>query len=221
MTSPEQTRIVAVWDLPTRLFHWLTVALVLAAYATWRLNRMDWHAAIGQALLALVLFRLFWGVAGSDTARFARFLASPRAAIRHLAGLFAGEPDEQVGHNAAGGWMVVLLLALLLGETLTGIVSNNDVASEGPLTERLPGWLLNLIDDLHGWIWTALLTAVVLHVAAIGFYAVRGHRLVPAMATGRKALPAHTPAPRMAPTWRALPILAAAVVAAALIANRL
>ena len=75
---------------------------------------------------------------GSETARFARFLASPRVAARHLARLFRREPDEQVGHNPAGGWMVLLLLALLLGETLTGIVVNNDVADEGPLTEMMP-----------------------------------------------------------------------------------
>ena len=95
-----------VWDLPTRLFHWLAIILVLAAWLTERLNWMDWHAFAGKALLALLLFRLAWGVVGSDTARFARFVASPRAAALHLARLFHREPDEQIGHNAAGGWMV-------------------------------------------------------------------------------------------------------------------
>ena len=77
-------RLVVAWDLPTRLFHWLTVALVAAAYATWRLNWMDWHALAGDALLALLLFRVVWGFVGSETARFVRFVASPRAAAHHL-----------------------------------------------------------------------------------------------------------------------------------------
>ncbi len=139
MPTPQPAdRGVIVWDLPTRAFHWLTVALVAAAYATWRLNWMDWHAWCGDALLALLLFRLVWGFVGSDTARFARFLASPRAAAHHIARLFTREPDTQVGHNPAGGWMVLLLLALLLGQTLTGIVDNNDVADAGPLTDIMP-----------------------------------------------------------------------------------
>jgi cytochrome b len=71
---------IVVWDVPTRLFHWLTAMLVAAAYGTWRLNWMDWHAYSGYALLALVVFRLLWGFFGSETARFAHFLAAPRRA---------------------------------------------------------------------------------------------------------------------------------------------
>ena len=99
---------IQVWDAPTRLFHWLTAALVVAAYVTWRLDWMDWHAKAGYALLALVIFRLLWGVVGSDTARFSRFVASPRLAIHHLQHALRREPDHQVGHNPAGAWMVLL-----------------------------------------------------------------------------------------------------------------
>ena len=123
---------------PTRLFHWLVVALVAAAYATSKLNWMDWHARAGEALLALVLFRLLWGFFGSETARFSSFLAPPRVAAAASAHVFRREPDHQVGHNPAGGWMVLLLLALLLGETLSGLYVANDVADEGPLTEWVP-----------------------------------------------------------------------------------
>ena len=103
-------RSVRVWDLPTRLFHWLTVPLVAGAWATQRLNWIDLHVRLGETLLALVLFRLMWGCVGSETARFRRFLAPPAAAWRHLRHLLRREPDLQVGHNAAGGWMVLLLL---------------------------------------------------------------------------------------------------------------
>lgn len=209
--------VVLVWDLPTRLFHWLTVALVAAAYVTWRLNWMDWHALAGEALLALVLFRVAWGLVGSETARFAGFLAAPRRAVGHFFRLFRREPDEQVGHNPAGGWVILAFLALLLGETLTGVLVNNDVADEGPLTELLPAPVLNLITDLHAVLWDVLLVAMVLHVAAIGTYAVaKGQNLVWPMLTGRKRLPERTPPPRLASRTLAVVVLAGSAAAAAL-----
>jgi len=218
-TDPPR-RTILVWDLPVRLFHWLTVALVVAAYVTWRLNWMDWHAYAGEAVLALVLFRLAWGVMGSETARFTRFLASPRAAFRHLAHILRREPDEQAGHNPAGGWMVVLMLALLVGQTLTGIIDNNDVADAGPLTDIMPAWLSNLIDDLHGWLWNALLAAIALHVLAIALYAVaKRQNLVQPMLTGRKKLPAEASSPRVASPLLALLALAGAAAAAAALAS--
>lgn len=214
------TRSVSVWDAPTRLFHWLTVTLVAAAYVTARLNWMDWHIWIGQALLALVLFRLLWGCFGSDTARFRTFVASPAAAWRHLRHLTRREPDRQVGHNPAGGWMVLLLLGLLLGETLTGLYVNNDVADDGPLTAWVPAPVANGITALHGLLWDALLACVALHVLAIALYAVlKGHNLLRPMLTGRKRLPAGIAAPRLAPPARALLMLAIGAAATALIAN--
>ena len=175
------------------------MALVAAAYLSWRLNWMDWHAWFGDAVLALVLWRLLWGFFGSDTARFARFLASPRVALQHLAQLRQREPDREPGHNPAGGWMVLVLLALLLGETLTGIYVGNDVADEGPLTELTPASIANLITALHRLLWQALVAAVVLHLLAIFIYfAVKRHNLLLPMVTGRKWLPASVPSPRMA-----------------------
>jgi len=216
----DAARTVLVWDLPTRLFHWLTVVLVLAAYVTARLNWMDFHARAGTALLALLLFRLTWGVLGSETARFARFLTSPRVALHHLARLFRREPDAQIGHNPAGGWMVLLLLALLLAEVLTGIVDNNDIADAGPLTDLMPAWLADAISDLHILLWDALLAAVALHLAAIAAYAViKGHHLLRPMLSGRKRLPASAAPPRIASLALALAALAVSTVAAALLEN--
>ena len=208
-----------VWDLPTRLFHWLTVTLILAAYITWRIDWVNWHALIGEALLALVLFRIVWGFVGSDTARFARFLASPYVAIRYLAHFFRGEP-VQVGHNPARGWMVLLLLALLLGETLTGIVDNNDVADEGPLTHAVPAMVLNLITDLHTLLWDALLSAALLHVMAISVYAVaKGQNLLRPMLTRRKQLPDQITPPRVTSLVLAGVVLGGSVAVVALLAT--
>lgn len=217
--TPENRQVV-VWDLAVRLFHWLIVALVAAAYVTWRLNWMGWHVYIGETVLALVLFRLAWGLVGSETARFTRFIASPRAALRHLSELPYREPDVQVGHNPAGGWMVMLMLVLLLGQTLTGILDNNDVADVGPLTAILPAWMLNLIDTLHTVLWEALLAAVALHVAAIVVYAVvKGQNLLRPMLTGRKRLPGTQTAPRLGSLVLALLLLASSAIAAALLAS--
>jgi cytochrome b len=218
---PENSgRLVRVWDLPTRLFHWLAVALVAAAYASWRLNWMDWHAWFGEALLALVLWRLLWGFFGSDTARFARFLTAPRVALHYLAQIRHREADREPGHNPAGGWMVLLLLALLLGETLTGIYVGNDVADEGPLTELTPAPIANLITALHRLLWQALLAAVVLHLLAIiVYFAVKRHNLLLPMVTGRKRLPASVPSPHMTGLARALAALLCAAAAAIAIAS--
>ena len=140
-----------------RLFHWLVVALVAAAYATQALNWMDWHALAGDAVLVLVAFRLVWGFVGGETARFAGFLASPREALGHLKTMLKREPDLQVGHNPAGGWMVLMLLALLLGETLTGLYALDDVAEVGPLTPYVPAPVANWIDAAHATLWDILL----------------------------------------------------------------
>jgi cytochrome b len=213
-------RKVLIWDVPTRLFHWLTAALVLAAYITWRLGWMDWHAKAGDAVLTLVGFRLLWGFFGSETTRFSRFLGSPRAAARHLTHVLRREPDRQAGHNPAGGWMVLLLLALLFGETLSGLYVANDVADQGPLTELIPARIANTITALHWIFWDALLTAVALHLLAILAYAAaKGQNLFKPMITGWKSLPADVPAPRMAGPLRASFFLGASAIAVAVLVN--
>ena len=211
--------VVRVWDLPVRLFHWLIVVLVAAAYATWRLNWMVWHGWIGDLTLALVLFRLLWGFLGSDTARFSQFLTSPRIALQHLRYSFLREPDRQVGHNPAGGWMVLLLLALLLAEALTGIYVANDIADVGPLTGMVPAAAADAIDASHAIIWNVLLAAIALHVLAIaGYAAVKGQDLVRPLITGMKTLPEPVAAPRMASAARATVIFAVSAAAAIFIA---
>lgn len=216
----ETSRKITIWDLPTRLFHWLTAALVLAAYLTWRLDWTDWHARIGDAVLTLVTFRLLWGFFGSDTTRFARFLATPRAALSHLAHVLRREPDRQIGHNPAGGLMVLLLIALLFGETLTGLYLNNDVTDQGPLTEFVPARIANAITALHWIFWDALLTAVALHVVAIVVNAAaKGQNLVTPMITGVKTLPGDVRPPRMAGAVRAAIMLGCSALAVAALAT--
>jgi cytochrome b len=218
MTEP--TRDVLVWDLPTRLFHWATVLLVIAAYFTWRLNWMDWHIRAGYGLLALVLFRILWGFLGSSNARFLNFLEVPKTAAWHLLRSLRREVDQYAGHNPAGGWMVLLLLALLLGETLTGLYVANDVANEGPLTEWVSAPVADAITSLHAILWEALLVAVVLHIAAVVAYvAIKGQNLLLPMISGWKVLPASVLPPRLTGRARAVILFGCSALATAILAR--
>jgi cytochrome b len=181
---------------------------------------MVWHGRVGSVLLALLLFRLLWGFLGSETARFSRFLAPPRAVMQHIGDALLREPDHQVGHNPAGGWVVVLLLVLLLAETLTGLYVANDIADEGPLTEFVPAPVANAISAAHAILWDVLLALIVLHVLAIAAYAAaKGQNLLLPMITGTKVLPATVPAPRMGSCALAACLLAGCAAAAAILVN--
>ncbi len=212
-----------VWDAPTRLFHWLLVLLLPADYATAKLGWMDLHLQLGYALLALFLFRLVWGFVGSDTARFGRFLVSPLAGLRHLSGFRQRTPDTEVGHNAAGGWMVVALLLLLGVQIGSGLGANDGLGVvEGPLARHLSGDASDLLTVIHADAVYVLIAAIVLHILAVILYAaVKGHDLVRPMITGKKRLPAATRAPWLARPVLALLVLALAVVVTVLIATRL
>ena len=211
-------RPVKVWDAPVRLFHWAIVLLVGFSWLSIEESWMQLHFLSGYAILTLLIFRIVWGVIGSDTARFARFLASPAAALRHLRQLACRQPDRQVGHNAAGGWMVALLLLLLLVQVGTGLCANDDVMNEAPLARFLGKQLSDRLSAIHGVNFILLQIALGLHVLAVLAYAVvKRHDLVRPMLTGRKRLPATVAPPRLVSAWLALPVLGAAVLAVALL----
>ncbi len=188
-----------VWDAPIRLFHWLLVLLIATSYVSVKLGWMQTHLLSGYSILTLLLFRLVWGFAGSDTARFASFLRSPLAGIAHLRVLGRREPDHEIGHNAAGGWMVLVMLALIAAQAVTGLFSNDDALTEGPLKKYVGQELSDRITDYHAFNFNLLLAAMGLHVLAILVYLmVKRQNLIKPMITGYKRLPAATRAPRIA-----------------------
>jgi cytochrome b len=203
-----------IWDLPTRLFHWILVVLIFAAWlSAWR-DWMQVHVVIGLTIMTLLLFRLIWGFIGSDTARFSHFLKSPMAGIRHLLHLARREPDTEVGHNAAGGWMVLVLLALLCVQVGTGLCSNDDILVEGPLAEYVGKSRSDWITHIHHLNFVLIEIAIALHVLAIVTYRViKGHNLLMPMITGKKRLPGATRAPRMMHPILAVIVLALAALA--------
>lgn len=171
-----------LWDLPTRLFHWLLALAVVGALVTGQIggNLIDWHARLGLAIVGLVVFRLVWGVVGSTYARFAHFRPTPARIKAYLAGEWAG-----AGHNPLGALAVFGLLALLTAQVASGLVANDDIAFVGPLFELVGKEWSNRLTGLHHLLSDLLLGLVGLHVAAIVFYVrFRKKNLVKPMITG-------------------------------------
>lgn len=164
-----------IWDLPTRLFHWLMVLSFAGAYVTaeserWRLL----HVSLGYTLAGLVAFRVLWGLIGSRHARFASFVRGPAAVARYLRSLTSGRPEHHAGHNPAGALAVLALLGLGALLTASGWATYNDLGGE---------WL----EEAHEAIANGMLALVGLHIAAV-IVSSRLHRenLVAAMISGRK-----------------------------------
>jgi cytochrome b len=212
-------RRMKVWDAPVRLFHWAMVVLIFLAWATQEYDHMEWHMWIGYTILTLLLFRIVWGFIGSDTARFSRFLQSPVAALRHLAHLRRREPDLEIGHNAAGGWMVLVMLALIGVQAGTGLFSNDDANTEGPLMHLVSKGQSNWLSHIHSLNFTFIEGVIVLHVLAIVAYAVlKRQNLVGPMVSGTKLIPEDAAAPRLvSPVWAVVTLAVAAGLVAGLV----
>ncbi len=211
---------IRVWDLPVRLFHWGLVGLF--GYSWWSGEvggmTLESHMMSGYAVLTLVLFRLTWGFAGSGTARFSDFVRGPTATVASLRELWSRRPLQTAGHNPAGGWMVLALLACLLVQTSSGLFANDDLFNEGPLYKYAGKTLSDTLTDVHHCNFAVLLGLVALHVVAVAWHHLRkGEPLASAMVLGRKPLVG--PAPVLARAWRALPWLALSAGIVAVVAN--
>lgn len=173
-----------IWDLPTRLFHWLLVILVGISWWSTETGHMDWHYRSGISVLILVVFRLLWGFIGGSTARFGQFLHSPVTVIAYLR-----RPDasgHMPGHNPLGGYSVVTMLLVLVIQVVTGVFAVDvDGIESGPLSYMLSFDQGRIAAKVHHLSFTALQVLVVLHLLAIVYYGIRGRRLIVPMVTGR------------------------------------
>ena len=215
--KPETLQTVKVWDLPTRLFHWTLVALMIAQWLTAEeSSTMDWHIWGGYAVLALVLFRLIWGFVGSETARFSDFLRGPGAALAYVRALLRGETPHYLGHNPLGAWSIVAMLVLLLVQAGTGLFANDDILIEGPLYAWVSKGTSDWLTTVHKLNFNLLLLMIAVHLSAVLFYLLVKHEnLIHPMLSGLKHLPPElaNPAPRLVSPWRALAALAVVGVA--------
>lgn len=194
---------ILVWDWPVRIGHWLLVGAFILAWLTgesetWRLV----HAYAGGTLVGVLLFRLIWGVTGTRHARFASFVRGPNAAIDYLKGLLNGRAPHTAGHNPAGGWAILALLALGL---LTG-------ASGWLVYQDLGG---GFVEEAHEALAAGMLAVVLVHVGGVivGSLAHR-ENLVAAMLSGvKRGAPGEAIA--SARPW-AIPLLLATAAACAM-----
>lgn len=197
MYSNKTLTKVRVWDLPTRLFHWTLVAGItgLAISGTLGGNAMVWHFRFGYGVLALLLFRILWGLVGGRWSRFGAFIYAPQSLIHYLKG--KGKPEHSVGHNPIGALSVFAMLGFLVLQVASGLLSDDEIAFSGPLTRFVANATVSLATDYHAnigkWI---LLGLVLLHIGAIVVYLLRKHNLVGAMLHGDKELVVKVPASR-------------------------
>jgi cytochrome b len=204
-----------VWDLPTRLFHWLLV-LAVAIGALTGLFGPEWmlglHAWSGYGLAVLILFRVIWGFFGSDYSRVESFTFPPRAVIRHLRGLIAGRAGHSIGHNPAGAAMIFALIGTLTGILATGLLTLGGQEKQGVLAGLVPYESGHAAKEIHEALTVVLLVLVALHVAGVVMESLRGpSNLIVAMITGRKRLPDDMALPPQRPAWP-LAAMAALVV---------
>ena len=204
---------VRVWDLPTRVFHWLlalaVVGLVVTGYTGG--GAMQWHARLGYTVFALLLFRIVWGFAGGHWSRFRRFLFAPRSVLAYVNG--RAHPDHLVGHNPLGAGSVLAMLLVFAAQVATGLVADDEAGFTGPLNRFVSSARGLSATWYHKEVGQLLVIALVLlHLAAIGWYVLKKRQvLVRPMIAGDKELAAPAPSSRDDPASR---VVALAVIAA-------
>jgi cytochrome b len=207
---------VRVWDLPTRFFHWTLAAGVVALGISGTVggNAMVWHFRLGYAVLALLLFRLVWGLVGGRWSRFGAFLYGPQSLVNYLKG--QAKPEHGVGHSPLGAASVFAMLGILLAQVASGLLSDDEIAFAGPLTGFVSNATVSLATQFHADIgkWL-LLGLVVMHIAAIALYQRRKKNLVGAMLHGDKELALAAPSSRDDALSRTAAVLILALCAAA------
>jgi cytochrome b len=173
-----QTETVPVWDPFVRLFHWSLVGLFAVAFATG--DEIEWlHIRVGYAIAALVALRIVWGFVGTRHARFSDFVRSPREIATYSGRALRFRAPRHLGHNPAGGTMVVALLVMIAGIATTGFAMTTDVL-----------WGSQWVEDLHEGLVYTTIGLIVLHVAGVVFSSLEHkENLVKAMITGRKRAP--------------------------------
>jgi len=199
MQGPGSVHRIAVWDLPVRLFHWVLATFVVFSWITGKVGGdwLAWHMRSGYLILVLLIFRLAWGLAGSDTARFASFVRGPAVTLAYARELVTQRRLHRVGHNPLGGWMVAFMLAMLLLQATSGLFADDEIATRGPLVAKVSEEFVAKMSSIHyynGWLIAGL---VGLHLTAIStFHWVLRVNLVGRMVHGTMLSDSPAPSPR-------------------------
>ena len=180
---------VLIWDLPTRMFHWL---LVLSLAASWwtaeaGIEWIDWHFRLGYFAAGLVIFRVIWGFVGPRHARFSSFLRGPGAVADYVATLPKKDSNPTPGHNPVGAIAVVVMLLAIAIQAGTGLFASDDIFTDAPFHPLVSDDTASLLTSIHHLNFNILLGLAGLHIVAVLFYVLwKKQGLIRAMLTGRK-----------------------------------
>jgi cytochrome b len=207
---------ILIWDLPTRLFHWLLVGLVAASFASGKIggNAMLYHERCGEAILALLIFRGMWGFVGGAPSRFRTFLKGPSTVFRYAQTLFRRDAEPHLSHNPLGGWSVMAMLLSLLIQAGTGLFANDDIATYGPLYKWVSKATSDRLTSIHHLNHDVILILIAVHVAAVLFHLIyKKENLITQMITGMKSWKGSRKAEvKQVPIWRAALVASVAAV---------
>jgi cytochrome b len=181
---------IRVWDIPTRLFHWLLVVLIVFSFITGKTGgtAMRYHEWSGFLILVLVVFRLVWGIFGGEQSRFAAFVKGPAAVVRYASSVLRRDSMRHIGHNPLGGWSIIAMLISLLIQAGTGLFANDDILTEGPLSRWVSKQTSDWLTGIHHLNQNVLLVLVIIHIFAVLFYLIaKRENLINPMITGTKA----------------------------------
>lgn len=185
--SSVMKKIIRVWDLPIRLFHWLLVLGIVLSFVTVKIggNVMELHARVGYCVLTLIVFRICWGFIGSHHARFIHFVPSPKGLLNYL----SGKTKAGLGHNPLGALSVLALLFSIGLQAVTGLFANDDIAFEGPLAKHVSNGTVELLTSIHHQNEKILIILIVVHLCAIFYYQkFKGENLIKPMLLGDKEI---------------------------------
>ena len=180
-------KIIRVWDLPIRVFHWLLVLCIIGSLVSVNLgeNAIEWHAYFGYSVLTLLIFRIVWGFVGSTHARFASFLPNRESVLNYL----QGKAPRVLGHNPIGALSVFALLLVLSVQVLTGLFVDDEITFQGPLAKYVPNWVVSFFSEIHEGNQVVIYILITIHIAAILYYKkFKGEDLIKPMISGDKEI---------------------------------
>jgi len=182
--TPNQTRI-RIWDLPTRLFHISFACCVAGAIISAKVGNawMDWHVRLGIAALALLIFRIIWGLIGPRYARFSQFVCGPVTVWHYLTSLAKGG-KKTPGHNPLGALSVIAMLGIIGVQAVTGLFANDDILTQGPFAQFVSDATSAFMTGIHQFNETFVFAIIGLHLIAILAYTLKGQKLIGPMVHG-------------------------------------
>jgi cytochrome b len=180
-------KIIRVWDLPIRVFHWLLVLCIVGSLVSANLgnNAIEWHAYFGYSVLTLLIFRILWGFVGSTHARFTSFFPNREKILNYL----QGNAPRVLGHNPLGALSVFALLLVLSVQVLTGLFVDDEITFQGPLAKYISNSLVSILSEIHEGNQVVIYVLITIHIAAIIYYKkFKGEDLITPMIRGDKEI---------------------------------